>query len=247
MAFQYAIHNQILQILGAVNCDFFESCSILFGGGTMLALEYGEYRLSRDIDFLCPYGEPFSRLRRRTFEQGYAALFNLDKCTQFEFPQEMRTDRDGVRFAIAIDQTILKFEIVAEGRIVLASPAKPAWSPVVCLSTIDRIVEKLLANGDRWPDQSVLSRDLIDLAILRHNMAFPQAAFDKAEAAYPTIEPLKRSILSFQAKPDYRLRCYERLQLESPAVAVDGLDALASQLGLPLFDRQSIETKKPTL
>ena len=207
----------------------------------MLALAYGEYRLSRDIDFLCPYGEPFSKLRRSLFKGGYNTLFDLPKSSELSFPREMRTDRDGVRFAVQSGETTLKFEIVAEGRINLEPPSQPDWSPVACLSLIDQIAEKLLANGDRWPDKSVCSRDLIDLSILKQKTAFPDEAIAKAEAAYPTIEPLRRSLKAFQAKPDYRQQCYEKLEIASPSTIVDGLDSLAKQFELPLFNRRQSE------
>ena len=209
----------------------------------MLTLAYGEYRFSRDIDFLCPYGEAFSQLRRSLFHHGYEALFDLRKCSDdgISFPREMRTDRDGVRFTVQIRNTLLKFEIVAEGRISLAPSVQLPWCPVPCLSVVDQVAEKLLANGDRWPDRSVDSRDLIDLAMLKLKTNFSEQALKKAEAAYPTIEPLKRSILAFQSTPDYRSRCYERLQIESPSTVVDGLDLLANHFGLPRFDRQFSE------
>lgn len=70
----------------------------------------------------------------------------------------------------------------------------PAWSPVPCLSLVDCIAEKLLANADRWADSSIESRDLIDLCVIRFNNTFPDAAKIKAENAYPVIEPLKRAI-----------------------------------------------------
>ncbi|NJM47337.1 MAG: hypothetical protein HC860_15240 [Alkalinema sp. RU_4_3] len=66
-------------------------------------------------------------------------------------------------------------------------------------------------------------------------------AIAKAEAVYPCVEPLKRSILNFQAKPDYRSRCYELLQIESPHQVMEGLDRLATQFFLPLVDRQNAE------
>ena len=239
--FQYPIHNQVLQILQAVNRDFIEDCAIAFGGGTMLALAYGEYRLSRDIDFLCPYGESFSKLRRSVFDNGYEALFDFDRCNNITFPRDLRTDRDGVRFAVQNEEIIFKFEIVAEGRINLEPALQTDWSPVPCLSLVDQVTEKLLANGDRWADRSVDSRDLIDLAILKLKTSFPEQAVEKAESAYPTVEPLKRSILSFKARPDYRSRCYERLQVASPSVIVDGLDLLAKQFELPPFERTEVE------
>ncbi|MEM9946927.1 MAG: nucleotidyl transferase AbiEii/AbiGii toxin family protein [Cyanobacteria bacterium P01_D01_bin.36] len=243
MTFQHPIHNKVLQVLETINRNFFEDCSIAFGGGTMLALAYEEYRLSRDIDFLCPYGEAFSRLRTSIFDNGYEALFNLDECNNnnIVFPRDLRTDRDGIRFAVQNGDTIFKFEIVAEGRISLEPALQLEWSPVPCLSLVDQVTEKLLANGDRWADRSVDSRDLIDLAMLKLKTSFPEQALDKAESAYPTIEPLKRSIRAFQAAPDYRARCYDRLQIENPAAIVDGLDLLATQFGLPSFERMALE------
>lgn len=241
MSFRYAAHNQILQILQCLNREFLQQCKAYFGGGTMLALAYGEYRLSRDIDFLCPYGESFSCLRREIYDSGYAALFDLDRCENIQFPREIRTDRDGVRFSVQLGEDIFKVEIVAEGRIALDASILPEWSPVNCLSLVDQITEKLLANGDRWSDASVDSRDLIDLAILKQRTAFPAEAIEKSEAAYPTVAPLKRSIQNFQAKPAYRLRCYEQLQVESPFDVIEGLDQLARQFELSPFDRQWIE------
>ncbi len=239
--FKYPLHNQILRILGAIDHDFLIACETYFGGGTMLVLAYGEYRLSRDIDFLCPYGEPFSRLRRAVYERGHNAIFRVDRDSGIQFPREIRTDRDAIRFPVQIDETLIKFEIVAEGRIGLNPPSQPSWSPVACLDLVDQVTEKLMANGDRWADASTNARDLIDLARLKLVTDFPEAAIVKAEAVYQCVEPLKRSILNFQAKPDYRSRCYEALQIESPQCVVDGLDRLATQFLLPLTDRQNQE------
>jgi hypothetical protein len=49
-------HNKILKILNAFNPEVLKQASAQFAGGTLLALEYDEYRLSKDIDFLIPYG-----------------------------------------------------------------------------------------------------------------------------------------------------------------------------------------------
>jgi hypothetical protein len=241
MMFRRSIHNQVLQILQALNQDFLSSCQAYFGGGTLLALCYGEYRLSRDIDFLCPYGESFSRLRIALYDRGYDALFLQRRLAGIYLPQEFRADRDGVRFAIEIAEQRLKFEIVAEGRVTLEAPLYPEGLSVPCLSVVDQVTQKLLANGDRWADASTDARDLIDLAMLRQWTEFPAVAIAKAEAAYRCIDPLKRSILCFQAKPEYRLRCYERLEIEAPNTVVDGLDQLATQFELPLTERTGAE------
>ena len=202
MKFRHPTHDKNLRVLQAINRDFFEACSTAFGGGTMLALACDEYRLSRDVDFLCPYGDAFSQLHRGVFDDGYEALFDLRKCDGLSFTRDMRTDRDSVRFAVQNGETVLKVEIVAEGHISLEPPIQPAWSPVPCLSLVDQVTEKLLANGDRWADRSVDSHDLVDLAMLKLKTSFPEAALTKAESAYPTIEPLERSISAFQASPE---------------------------------------------
>jgi hypothetical protein len=241
VTFKYPLHNQILRILQAIDHEFFRACETYFGGGTMLVLAYGEYRLSRDIDFLCPYGEPFSRLRRAVYDRGYEAIFRADRDSRIQFPREIRADRDAVRFPVQIDEMLIKFEIVAEGRIGFNPPSQPSWSPVACLDLVDQVTEKLMANGDRWADASTNARDLIDLAQLKLVTDFPAAAITKAEGVYHCVEPLKRAILNFQAKPEYRLICYERLQVESPGLVVDGLDLLAGQFLLPSTDRQGLE------
>jgi hypothetical protein len=236
MNFKYPFHHQIFQVLQCLDRTFLDRCHIAFGGGTLLALAYGEYRLSRDIDFLCPYGEPFSMLRRAIYDRGYAVLFQPNLPSNIQFPSEIRTDRDGVRLTIKIDDTILKLEIVAEGRIELDLPEMRSGFPVSCLSETDQIAEKLLANGDRWADTSTDSRDLIDLAMLIQSVNFSEVAIAKAEAAYRCIDPLKRSIVNFQSKPDYRSRCYSRLQITRPYEIMNGIDALARWCGLEVCD-----------
>ena len=68
---------------------------------------------------------------------------------------------------INVDGEPIKTEIIAEARFELDPPRYPAWSPVACLSLSDCFTAKLLANSDRFMDDSVEARDLIDLAVLR--------------------------------------------------------------------------------
>lgn len=55
----------------------------------MLVMAYDEYRLSRDIDFLCPYGPEFSRLQNVVYDRGYDALFTAERDTGLCFPREI--------------------------------------------------------------------------------------------------------------------------------------------------------------
>ena len=101
----------------------------------------------------------------------------------------------------------------------------------------------MLANSDRWLDSSVESRDIIDLAVQRLASPIPQEAIDKAEKAYPVIDPLKRAIQNFQNKAEYRERCYASLLVNAPDKIIDGIDLLASDFGLETTERIFIERK----
>jgi hypothetical protein len=233
--FKSVHHQRILLILQKLDADLLRRCRAYFGGGTLLALEGREYRESRDIDFICPFGTGYRELRQAVAQQEYQALFpDRDRLT---FPRELQANQYGVRCLVEIESVPIKFEIVAEGRIDLDKPVQPDWSPVACLNQVDRIAEKLLANADRWNDDSVESRDLIDLAMLRLGGRWPSAAIAKAETAYPVQDALIKAIQRFQAKPDYRDRCYQSLQIRQPAQVMDGLDLLAIAFGLDKSDR----------
>jgi hypothetical protein len=132
-------------------------------------------------------------------------------------------------------------EIVVEARIDLGEPDYFTWCSVPCLNRVDRVVEKLLANSDRALDASVQSRDLIDLAILRLDSPLPEEAIEKAQGAYPVIEPLKNAIVYFQQHPDYRESCFQSLSIECPERIIDGLDCLAADFDLSPTQRTIAE------
>ncbi|VEP14279.1 conserved hypothetical protein [Hyella patelloides LEGE 07179] len=238
--FKREFHRLILTVLSTFNAKYLLDYGAYFGGGTLFSLDYGEYRLSKDIDCICGVGEGYRQLRQQIYSLGYDALFSDTK--EIELPQAIKSDQYGIRFPVLIKNTIIKIEIVAEGRIALEQPEYPNWSPVPCLNFKDRIAEKLLANSDRWLDNSVKSRDLIDLAIARIHSPFPEEAFHKAEQAYPVIEPLKEAIINFQAKPEYREECFSILQIDNPAQVINGLDLLAQDFNFDTTERTFPET-----
>lgn len=223
--FNRPVHQQILHILQSLNASLLSECRAYFGGGTQLVLELGEYRQSQDIDLLCPFGAGYTHLRRAVFDLGYDALF-VDRAG-LHFPREIRADQYGVRFPIQTTDFLIRFEIVAEGRIDFEPPQQFSWAAVSCLSRVDAIAEKLLANSDRWADPATFARDLVDLAMLRVQAPFPRSAVTKAEAAYPVIMPLQRALIYFQAHPDFRDRCFDQLQIQQPEFILMGIDRLA--------------------
>lgn len=239
--FDLEFHQKILRVLRNLDAEFFQANQIYFGGGTLVSLTHGEYRLSKDIDFLCPVGDSYRFLRQAVAETGFKALFTTQKG--MTLPGDLHANRYGVRFAVTVDQVPIKFEIVAEERISLGQPDYPAWCPVPCLNQVDTFAEKLLANSDRWADASIASRDLIDLSMLRLATPIPQAALEKAENAYAVIDPLVRAIQTFQTRPEYRERCYRALGIQVPERIVDGLDRLAEDFGFALTERTFTESQ----
>ena len=101
--------------------------------------------------------------------------------------REPRVDQYGIRCAVGIDEVPVKFEIVFEGRISLADPLPDDRICGVWTMTLeDLTATKLMANADRWADDSTMSRDLIDLAMLVEGGNVPVAGVEKARGAYGT-------------------------------------------------------------
>lgn len=76
MTFRLEHHNKILVILECLDCEVLRKGSAYFGGGTLLALDFGEYRWSKDVDFIASVGtEGYKYLRTLIFDHGYKALF----------------------------------------------------------------------------------------------------------------------------------------------------------------------------
>jgi hypothetical protein len=237
MNFRLDNHNKILTILQSLNCNLFENGFAYFGGGTILALDFDEYRWSKDIDFISSVNtEGYKYLRTLVFENGHEALFSDLSRIQIG---RGTTDQYGIRIIVLIDGTPIKIEIIAEARFQLDPPRYPSWSPVPCLSLNDCFTSKLLANSDRFNDNSIESRDLIDLAVLRLQSPIPQSAIEKAERAYEVIRPLKKAIELFQKRDEYRQKCYEGLQINQSWIPkiIDGVDLLSSDFDLPNTQR----------
>lgn len=231
------LHQKILTILECLDSEILRKGSAYFGGGTLLTLDLHEYRWSKDIDFIASVGtQGYKYLRTVVFEGGHEALFrDLSKIKI----GRSTTDQYGIRMIVFVDNVPIKTEIIAETRFQLDSPRYPEWSPVPCLSLNDCFTSKLLSNSDRYMDDSVEARDLIDLAILRRQSPIPQVSVEKAENAYEVMRPLKKAIERFQSRPDYREKCFVGLQIdkaEFPKI-IDGIDLLAEDLGLSQTER----------
>ncbi|WCQ92666.1 hypothetical protein NQZ70_05409 [Sorangium sp. Soce836] len=63
--FRRELYRTMARELEALDADVLARTSFRFGGGTYLALAHGEYRLSRDLDFVCSDPGGYAELRRR--------------------------------------------------------------------------------------------------------------------------------------------------------------------------------------
>ncbi len=173
-------HQKVAKVLNSLSSEFLSDAKCFFSGGTVLALTMGEYRESIDIDFLCADVAGYSKLRSSIFNNSLGEIFK----EKIDLMRDVRSDRDGIRAVLRVDDSPIKFEILREARIDLAGEVMPNI-PVLCLSKSDLFSEKLLANADRWNHRSAMNRDLIDLIMMEKNWGpIPQNAIDKAVTAY---------------------------------------------------------------
>ena len=236
LTFEREAHRVVLKILQALRADVLRGCKFLFGGGTRIVLDLGEYRESKDIDFLCSDPQGYADLRFEVSRHGYPALFTSEGLGRFQFPREMRIDQYGIRFTTISGETPLRVELIREARIFLDAGLdageRPSWSPVDCLSISDCYAEKLLANSDRWADRQILSRDLVDLMALRlHRGPIPAAAWRKVTEAYKAAaaEDLQKATALFSENAEYQRRCILGLDLRQPESLLRGLDLLRQE------------------
>jgi hypothetical protein len=177
-------HQRIAKVLEALDTDLLKQHNCFFAGGTAIALGYGEYRESVDIDFLVSDLFSYRYLRNSVREQGLQALMKSTDASQLQ-TSDIRSDQYGIRTKVFVEGKPIKFEIVLEGRIGLTKPGKKdRILGVASLTKLDMAASKLLANSDRGLDMGMHCRDVIDLAMLNLSKSeFAEAAI-KGEVAY---------------------------------------------------------------
>lgn len=177
-------HQKIAEVLERLDAQVLKEHSCYFGGGTAIALMNGEYRESVDIDFLVSRIDSFRALRYLlSGPQGITPITR--NGMELVLARDIRADQYAIRTMIRVDKTNIKFEIISEGRISFEVPKyKDRVGNIVTLSRVDLVASKLLANADRWNDEGVFSRDLIDLAMMKVNQKEFQLAMKKAQVAY---------------------------------------------------------------
>lgn len=221
--FERPHHRRIARVLSALDGDLLREANCLFGGGTAMALRFGEYRESVNMDFLVSDLDSYRRLRQLlTGEAGFVGLLRPDG-ERFRLAREVRADQYGIRTTLLVDDLPIKFEIVLEGRIVIeAASGKDQVCGVSTLTPLDMATSKLLANADRWSDDGVFSRDVIDLAMMSPSLPLLRKALLKAQGAYgeAIARDLERAIERLQNRPDWLERCMQVMTISLPKAAL---------------------------
>lgn len=223
MQFERPHHQRIAHVLAALNGAVLQQHGCLFGGGTCIALRYGEYRESVDIDFLVSDAAGYRELRQLlTGPEGLGPITHTH-APPLVVLREIRADQYGIRTQVQMDGQAIKLEIVREARIALVPPvAGDTVCGVSTLTRLDLAASKLLANSDRQADDGVFSRDVIDLAMMGLPLPALRAALAKATEAYgPSVaRDLGKAIDRLQHRTGWLERCMQAMAMQMPKAVV---------------------------
>ena len=179
---------------------------------------------------------PSYRLLRQAMPTGTTGLAPLlgEGAEPIATERPVRTDQYGIRTMLLVEGVPIKFEIVLEGRIELQVPGRSRTvNGIATLAEVDLAASKLLANVDRWADDSVFGRDAIDLAMMDLPPRRLRPAVEKASVAYgdSVTEQMLRAIDAFSQRDGWLLRATRALSINIPAAAVQSkLRALRRRL-----------------
>lgn len=232
--FERPHHRRIARVLESLDGDLLRRHGCWFGGGTAIALRLGEFRESVDIDFLVSDQVGYRALRQQLRGARDLCVLSRSSHAPIALEGEARIDQYGIRAFALVEGGAIKLEIVNEGRIRFDAPSR---RDVVCglasLSFSDLASSKLLANADRWADESVFARDAIDLAMLDLPPRQLAPALDKAIAAYggTVTTDMQAALQRLRDRDGWLQRCMAALSIRlPPAVLQQKLRHLARRL-----------------
>ena len=195
-------HQKIAQVLQALNGPLLKDHECYFAGGTAMALRYGEYRESVDIDFLISNLEQYRALRELlTSPAGISAIVRAE-VSSLQQIGDIRADQYGIRTKVQIGGSIIKFEIVLEWRIALATPG--AKDEICGITTLRPL-------------------DIIDLAMMDPSLPMLREAVIKAEKPYgqSILQSLEKSINRLQDHDNGWLdRCMMVMDVNVPKATI---------------------------
>lgn len=222
--YRYLHHQRIASLLEKFDANLLEEAHCYFGGGTAIAMQLGEFRLSNDVDFLCGSQDGF-RLLRCALEGS-----TLGEILKFpvEHLRDVRVDRYAIRTALNVQGAAIKVELLAADDTSLECESISGF-PVPVLSRNDLYAQKLMAAADRGLSRAIKSRDIIDLSMMIHTWGdVPETAWDKAYKAYGENylnRGVENAVHLLLSDPIYLKQCVHDLQMEN-----DAFDLLVSVL-----------------
>jgi hypothetical protein len=217
--FERAHHQRIAHVLGALDGSVLAQNACWFGGGTCIALKFGEYRESVDIDFLVSDPVGYRELRQMLTGTDGLAPITRQGAMPLELLREVRADQYGIRTQVRMDGHAIKFEIVREARILFQDPGKQdSICGVKTLTLLDLAASKMLANSDRQADDGVFGRDIIDLAMMSLKLPQLREALEKATEAYgiSIARDLGKAIDRMQNRQGWLERCMQAMAMDMP-------------------------------
>lgn len=222
-----ARHTTVAKVLSALNSEFLDRSKCFFGGGTRIVLELKEYRESADIDLLCSDRHGYRALRSTITSASLGEI----AAQPLTFAREVRADQYGIRTIVKVGEELIKFEIVREGRIDLGG-VSVKHIQVPCLDRASCFAEKILANDDRWIDESVLNRDIIDLAYMIEAWKFDLflEGMGLAHQAYgdTVLKSVRSAAQKLVDEKTYFKKCIEGLRVTKTSTLVSGLRRIIS-------------------
>jgi hypothetical protein len=174
-----------------------------------------------DIDFLVSDKLGYQKIRELLTREGTKAITR--RGMSIDTAREFRADQYGIRTMLLVGEVEIKFEIVFEARIQLEAPLeKSKICGISTLTSLDMGATKLLANSDRWSDDAVNSRDLIDLAMIGFSKSELAMAVEKSSGAYgdSITRDLIKAIGALEQRKGRLEKCMEALKIDEVPKAV---------------------------
>ncbi|NLY41089.1 MAG: nucleotidyl transferase AbiEii/AbiGii toxin family protein [Desulfovibrionales bacterium] len=215
-------HKIIANILTKLNPELLRQEQCYFAGGTAIALRFGEFRESVDLDFMTSDKICYRNLRQQIREHDSLSPL-VHKGEVLELAADIRADQYGIRTKIISEDCIIKFEIVLEGRIHLDMPTKDDnILGISSLTLVDLAASKILANSDRGLDTATHTRDIIDLAMMEQPRSILNQALKKAETAYgaSALRDLEKVFLMLENNPSLLEKNMAKMAMDVPQAIV---------------------------
>jgi hypothetical protein len=145
--FTRAHHQRIHEILLALDAEFLRAHHCYFGGGTAIVLQRDEYRQSVDLDFLVSDLNHYRELRSALQQPDtIARVFGIGRGPITSLPA-LRADQYGIRTALPMKPSPIKFEIVFEARIHFDTPTpQDQIAGVTTLTQVDLVASQAITS-----------------------------------------------------------------------------------------------------